>query len=287
MDQLLPLEVLGVTFSYLTLRDILIAECVSRFWAFAVNNESIWYGLCHSLPFVNWYFTRRCVETDLRTSELVSWDQFSYPDNWRQALRELLEGRRCALVQVFNKHEIVGLMMSSYDAFAFLSGPNTPSLWNVYYLPPLINKINRLHFQPEIGVHCDRLRAIPSDLSREYDPYVPLFQPSLDPARLVAGQAVEIQFRFDEGDPYGWWKGIVQSTERDPEGRHRIVVAFPQYNNNWATETVISGMKNLKNVGASGKHPSVGGWRLPSTQDLHDWRRRWRVWRKDDAVAVD
>ena len=38
---------------------------------------------------------------------------------------------------------------------------------------------------------------------------------------MKAGQGVELQWKMQQGSPFGWWFGIVESLERDKAGRAR------------------------------------------------------------------
>mmetsp|Transcript_70924 Transcript_70924/g.118767 ORF Transcript_70924/g.118767 Transcript_70924/m.118767 type:complete len:210 (-) Transcript_70924:1260-1889(-) len=190
--------------------------------------------------------------------------------------QQVVKGQRTCLAEVFDKHMRDGFKMTVYDAFIFFRGF---AVWNALYLQPTIPRQDesKCYFEAEL-LGPDRLRHMSGDC-RLYNPYEPHFLPMVPSRDLGSDVHVEIQYRFREEDPYGWWKGLVQSYRVQPNGTQEVVVYFPQYKDNpkWANETVILGQKNLKPM-AFKKQQSVGGIRLCTAQQTVSWSKRQQIW---------
>eukprot|EP00993_Chasmostoma_nieuportense_P000976 NODE_1897_length_1341_cov_31.234761_g1802_i0.p1 GENE.NODE_1897_length_1341_cov_31.234761_g1802_i0~~NODE_1897_length_1341_cov_31.234761_g1802_i0.p1 ORF type:complete len:417 (+),score=96.37 NODE_1897_length_1341_cov_31.234761_g1802_i0:37-1251(+) len=268
----LPSCVLSHVLSFLPFFSLLAARCVCTTWAGLTGNE-LWRPVCHSLfPFFDWgrsmvWTAAECYHSNARQPPPPTTEQSYFTMFW-----QLLRGQRTCLTQVIDKHLERGYMLTAYDGYLFFS---QPGMWEVIYLQPPVPRHdhNKRHFFSEI-VDENRLRHFPPDLG-DYDPYRHHFTQAFQPSAIPTGSIVEMQFRFREGDPYGWWQGHLDHWK--PEGTLlKAVISFPQYDalSPWAKEEVVWGSENLKSRGGQ----STGGLRLCTKADQSLWQQRKATW---------
>eukprot|EP00669_Euglena_mutabilis_P009982 TRINITY_DN4780_c0_g1_i1.p1 TRINITY_DN4780_c0_g1~~TRINITY_DN4780_c0_g1_i1.p1 ORF type:complete len:582 (+),score=132.30 TRINITY_DN4780_c0_g1_i1:25-1746(+) len=287
-----PTDTLVLIFAYVPHCALGSAAAVSSTWYAAYTSDPFWtHAAPLVLPFFNWAESFCIAEADCetigtdpkhfyattRTAANDDDDDDDEADSSPYAkFQQVVSGRRTCLVQAFDKHLRDGFKMTAYDGFAFF---RSPQLWNVYYVQPTVPRADesRCYFAAEL-VTADRVRRV-CDSCVRYSPYDPHFPPGALPGHFPPSLDVEIQYRFREEDPYGWWKGVVGETHRRSDGTWEVVVHFPQYRDNpkWATESVILGQKNLKPI-AFDKQQSVGGIRVVTPQEKNQWALRQTVW---------
>eukprot|EP01004_Peranema_trichophorum_P005095 NODE_3971_length_1252_cov_29.312666_g3483_i0.p1 GENE.NODE_3971_length_1252_cov_29.312666_g3483_i0~~NODE_3971_length_1252_cov_29.312666_g3483_i0.p1 ORF type:complete len:349 (-),score=29.77 NODE_3971_length_1252_cov_29.312666_g3483_i0:120-1166(-) len=297
--EIIPLEVpdvvLSHVMSFLPCSDLFkICSSVCSLWYEITKSPYIWKTVVQPLyPFID---DRRIIQRDkVFMEDTILFDPLKTSienipeqrwDSWRSGFLCLIRhpGKYVCWAQVLDKHQHPGLKLSAYDA---LIEYMEIKQWKAYFLPPAINKTNRAHFGNDY-VLSDRLRSIPHDLLR-CKPYDCYFAENLTPNHFPIKTWVEIQYRFQEGDPFGWWLGYVDKVEI-VENMHHLTIRFPQYKagSHWAYEVVYFGQTHRKtplpNSTSKGSN-AVGGIRMVTDQEMIWWSKRRKVWGAEGDIG--
>ena len=90
---------------------------------------------------------------------------------------------------------------------------------------------------------------------------------------LKVGQGLELQWKMQQGSPFGWWFGIVESVVRDPNSTKAIVTMtfdhFPA-TSRWRRLQITVGDGATRPCAIGGWH---GGVRAVSPSEKKEWAK--------------
>lgn len=159
--------------------------------------------------------------------------------DWVRTYCETFCGQREFLLEVFERERDPGFAMSAVAArvrWVPSSVARTPG--GAYFarflsasaaLPELIpaHEGRRLRFCPLAVRDC----LEPSREPTLQPPYPYRTLSGLD--SLVPGQGVELQWKMQEGSPFGWWYGLLETLACDPDGSKAVAtITFPHFHRN-------------------------------------------------------
>jgi hypothetical protein len=130
--------------------------------------------------------------------------------SWREAYKNVLEGKQKCILQIFKREKNHGFMRSYYDGVT--SYIKEKGEYKIEYFPHL-NTLSPAKGEIISEDQFDRMKVVPLEL-RHHNPFcVYRREGPLEP--LAAGDEVEVQWRNNEDGAFGWWHGIVQSISED------------------------------------------------------------------------
>jgi hypothetical protein len=208
--------------------------------------------------------------------------------SWREKWVEVMRGERCCLAQVREKHD--SQILSAWDAVVSVEvgrdgkmpkeclsvylgdeSGNMTVMWQQwraeYLVPPGARE--RGAFAPEI-VAAQRLRRVPIDVE-ELDPRSPHTLDGVDASSIVPGREVELQYRFRDSDPFGWWRGLVDRVQDQSHGRKfsgTVTLEFPHFE----PYSIVRYEEVVYSDGMATVNGRCGGFRFPTEAESKPWQ---------------
>ena len=282
MLQNLPTEITWRIFSYLKKEDLLSVGLVCKEMTELANDSQLWKQIAIEwFPFFNFENSIK-INSEHDIPELTNGEFYlrlrnsrqDISTDWKQTLKEVVTGNRASIIQIIDRHLQQGVFLSAYDAIIFFQQNNEIAQphWVVKHFRGMrgISELTKDEFIPHTPENFYRFRKIPNSLPISYSQY-DLYFDSLNINDYQPGTKVEIQFRFNPGDPFGWWYGVVSSFDDETS---RVKVEFDQFavGSPWRFETILIGK-----VGTGNSNPDrnqTGGLRFCTDQDMHHWNIR-------------
>ncbi|CAE7864183.1 unnamed protein product [Symbiodinium sp. KB8] len=192
--------------------------------------------------------------------------------DWKSVYRHTCSGKYEALLEVYDREKKLGFAMScmlakvSWDANINCYITSYVSASQV--LPEKIpyHEGHRLRFcRPSAHVmRRDLVQRVCALMRRKVLHDVP---------DLKVGQGLELQWKMQQGSPFGWWFGIVESVVRDPNSTKAIVTMtfdhFPA-TSRWRRLQITVGDGATRPCAIGGWH---GGVRAVSPSEKKEWAK--------------
>eukprot|EP00437_Effrenium_voratum_P002922 CAMPEP_0181430584 /NCGR_PEP_ID=MMETSP1110-20121109/17799_1 /TAXON_ID=174948 /ORGANISM="Symbiodinium sp., Strain CCMP421" /LENGTH=451 /DNA_ID=CAMNT_0023553905 /DNA_START=39 /DNA_END=1394 /DNA_ORIENTATION=- len=194
--------------------------------------------------------------------------------DWKSVYRHTCSGKYEALLEVYDREKKLGFAMS-----CMLAKVSWDANINCY----ITSYVSASQVLPEkIPYHeGHRLRFCRPSVREELKPeLMPPLAPEVygyrvlhDVPDLKVGQGLELQWKMQQGSPFGWWFGIVESVVRDPNSTKAIVTMtfdhFPA-TSRWRRLQITVGDGATRPCAIGGWH---GGVRAVSPSEKKEWAK--------------
>lgn len=193
----LPNEVLSHLILWLDVPDILNCRLVCKRLQSICDDNEIWFE-----KFKRFFPFYTVPENSLS----------SY--NYRDLFRKVYLGLLSLSVQIINVVE--GREMSAYNCIV-----KYDCVEDSYGYEMAIQRVFDVEIYLNDKVDIGKLRPIPPEVA-ELSQYEAFECPYMD--EIKVGDEIEVQWRHDRNEPFGWWRGFV-----DEIREHGFIIHFPQY----------------------------------------------------------
>ncbi|CAJ1398105.1 unnamed protein product [Effrenium voratum] len=195
------------------------------------------------------------------------------PVDWKSMYQHTDAGRHEALLEVYDREKKLGFAMSCMLAKV---------IWDSRTNSYIASYVSASQVLPERISYLEtyRLRFCPPSVRRQLRPELrPPQAPDVYGYRVLAGvpdvkagQGVELQWKMQQGSPFGWWFGIVESLERDKAGRARLTMTFEHFpsSSRWRRLQIVIGDGSTRQCAIGGWH---GGVRAVTHCEQKEWAK--------------
>ncbi|CAK8995497.1 F-box protein At2g41170 [Durusdinium trenchii] len=239
------------------------------------------------------YFTSRCLRQSSAPLCGPQWEQMyidrwpalyqaqkylsglSHLDvDWKSMYRHTLAGQFEALLEVYDREKKLGFAMScmlakvTWDAQINCYIASYVSASQVVPERIPYHEGYRLRFCPPSARELLKPELVPPQASELYAYRVAEGIPNLQP-----GQGVELQWKMQQGSPFGWWFGTVEALERDAGGsRARVTMIFDHFpsTSRWRRLQIVVGDGVVRQCAIGGWH---GGVRAVTEAEKREWAK--------------
>jgi len=192
--------------------------------------------------------------------------------DWKSMYRHTLAGKFETLLEAYDREKKLGFAMSCMLAkVSWNSGINCYIAKYVSASQVLPEKIPyhegyRLRFCPPSARELLKPEMMPPQAPELYGHRVLEGIP-----KVTVGQGVELQWKMQQGSPFGWWFGTVESLERDSGGsKAKVTMIFDHFpaSSRWRRLQIIVGDGVVRQCAIGGWH---GGVRAVTAAEKSEW----------------